>query len=101
MADWPFRSLVDVLENFPDRPAFKTRKAWEVKSLVVHHTATGATASPEDLHRAQQQRNFGTAETPLFPPRITYHGVISPDGTQWKTNDYSAVGWNAPGYNRS
>lgn len=95
--------VVDRIVNYPPSPnrrlAWDTRDITDIEWLLVHHTAGPEDAAPQDVHAAQQWRNFGRADRPVYAPRITYHYLISPEGVIYKTNWARSITWHCPGKN--
>lgn len=97
---YPFSDITDVLESVEGRPAWKTRKPFEIQYLLVHHTAGPEDEAPRRIHEGFRYRNLGTSEAPAFAPRIPYHYLVSTTGLQWKVNYDTAVTWHCPSRNR-
>jgi hypothetical protein len=100
MPAWPFRDLTDALHNSPRARFWKSRKLFEIKELIVHHTGGPGDQSPESIHKYHQEKNWGEPDRPLYAPRIVYHYGVAPSGLQWKFNRAIDRTWQCAGHNQ-
>jgi N-acetyl-anhydromuramyl-L-alanine amidase AmpD len=78
-------SIQDIVDELPSHASerYPTRARAEITQIVIHHTATSPTITPERLAEYQVRK--------LNKARITYHYVITADGAIYQTNKLETV----------
>jgi hypothetical protein len=86
--------IADITDKLPTHATEKyaTRDRAEIRTLVVHHSATGASAAPETIAKYHVDE--------WHWPGIGYHFVIGADGKIQQTNHLETVSYHAAGANR-
>lgn len=76
----PTLAIQNITADLPSDPAhpYPTRALDEIKQVVIHHTGTTATITPQRLADAQVHQRK--------KPGIAFHYFIGPDGTIFQTN---------------
>lgn len=77
--------IKDIIGELPSHATerYPTRQQAEITQLVIHHTATSPTITPQRIAEYQVRQ--------LNKARITYHFVIGADGTIYQTNKLDTV----------
>lgn len=85
--------LKDIVETLPTHPTerYPTRSLGDIRQIVIHHTATSPTITPQRLAEYQVRT--------LNKPGIAYHFVVAADGTIYQTNRLETVSDHAFGRN--
>jgi N-acetyl-anhydromuramyl-L-alanine amidase AmpD len=83
---WPAKPTTeDIVGDLPKHPTkrYETRQLADVKYLVIHHTASAPTVTPQRLaeHQVNKQDRAG----------IVYHFVVAADGKVYQTNRLTTV----------
>ena len=78
-------AIEDITDQLPKHPTltYPTRALGDIKRIVIHHTATSPTITPERLAEYQVRT--------LGKPGITYHFVVAADGKVYQTNKLETV----------
>jgi N-acetyl-anhydromuramyl-L-alanine amidase AmpD len=87
-------SMVDIVDELPKHATdrYPTRTLTGIRQVVIHHTATGPTITPQRL--AEYQVNT------LNKAGIVYHFVVAADGQIYHTNRLETVSDHAYSRNR-
>jgi predicted nucleic acid-binding Zn-ribbon protein len=88
----PINDIVDALPTDKDNP-YPTRASTEIKQIVIHHTATTPTITPQRLAEYQVEK--------LGKAGIIYHFVVAADGTIYQTNKIETVSDHAYARNQA
>jgi N-acetylmuramoyl-L-alanine amidase len=85
--------LVDLVDELPRHPGqrYAARLLREIKRIVVHHSATPTTTTPQSMAN-YHVRKHGWAG-------IGYHFVVAADGTLFQTNRLETVSYHVGGHN--
>jgi len=77
--------IQDITAELPTHPSkkYSTRQLTDINQIVIHHTGTSPTITPQRLARYQVER--------VDKPGIGYHFVITADGTIYQTNRLETV----------
>jgi N-acetyl-anhydromuramyl-L-alanine amidase AmpD len=91
---WPAKPATkDIVDDLPrhDSKRYESRSLADIKYLVIHHTASAATVTPQRLatHQVRKQDR----------PGIIYHFVVAADGTVYQTNRLATVSHHASSRN--
>ncbi len=78
----PLKDIVDQLPTHATR-RYEARSLAEIQFLVIHHTATAASITPQRLAEYQVQKQG--------KPGIAYHFCIAADGTIYQTHRLDTV----------
>jgi len=77
--------IKDIVAELPTHATqrYPTRKLTEINQIVIHHTGTSPTITPQRLAEYQVRR--------MGKPGITYHFVITADGAIYQVNRLETV----------
>jgi N-acetyl-anhydromuramyl-L-alanine amidase AmpD len=92
----PARPLIeDIVDDLPTHAThrYDTRSLADISHIVIHHTATGASVTPQRLARYQVQKQERAG--------IIYHFVVAADGVVYQTNRLETVSQHAYSQSKS
>ncbi len=77
--------IQDITDELPKHASeqYPSRSLSDINQIVIHHTGTSPTITPQRLAEYQVQR--------LKKPGITYHFIVAADGTLYQTNRLETV----------
>ncbi len=88
-------SIKDITDDLPTHATkrYATRALADISQIVIHHTATGRTVTPQRLaeHQVRKQGKAG----------IVYHFFVAADGIIYQTNRVETVADHASGRNQT
>lgn len=86
---------MDIVDQLPKHPTlrYETRDLEAIDTLVLHHTATGPEVTPDEIAAYHTSWNQW--------PGISYHYVLTSDGTLYQTQRLETMSYHVASRNRT
>ena len=89
----------NITKRLPKHPTkkYKNRKIDQIESVIIHHSATDISATPDSIARYHVGVNSHLQEGGA--PGIAYHYLIDYKGNVFQVNSLKTIAWHTSGQN--